>query len=122
MGVDDDHCAVRFPGLFADRYVGYAACRLRFTAAAVPGDLVSRLRLVAITPEARVLVSAPVRSSGSCPGAREPGESLADLARRELLEEAGAALLTSNDISVVLGDGFASAGESPMPRERRSII
>jgi hypothetical protein len=24
------------PGLFADQYAGYAACRLRFTTAAVP--------------------------------------------------------------------------------------
>ncbi len=43
---------MRFPGLFSDQYADYADARLRFTTAAVPEDLVSRLHLVAVTPGA----------------------------------------------------------------------
>jgi 8-oxo-dGTP diphosphatase len=89
----DGDWPVRFPGLFGDQYADYADARLKFTTATVPQELVSRLHLVAVTPAAEVIVC---RSEGGWRflpgGTREPGESLADLARRELMEEAGARL------------------------------
>ncbi len=90
---DDGDWPARFPDLFGDQYADYADARLKFTTAAVPQELVSRLHLVAVTPAAEVIVC---RSEGGWRflpgGTREPGESLADLARRELMEEAGARL------------------------------
>ena len=56
MSADDGHWSVRFPDLFAGQYADYADAYLRFTTAAVPGDLVSRLHLVAVTQAAEVIV------------------------------------------------------------------
>jgi 8-oxo-dGTP diphosphatase len=90
---DDDRWSVRFPELFRDEYVDYADCRVRFTTAEVPEDLVSRLHLVAVTPGAGIIVGRSEQGWRFLPGGtREPGESLPDLARRELMEEAGALL------------------------------
>jgi len=59
-----------------------------------PEHLVSRLHLVAVTDDSCVLVCRSEQGWRFLPGGtREPEESLSDLARRELLEEAGAALL-----------------------------
>lgn len=93
MDAGDDHWAARFPGLFSEQYVDYADCRLTFTTAPVPDELVSRLHLVAVTPEALVVVCRSEPGWRFLPGGtREPGESLLDLAERELMEEAGARL------------------------------
>lgn len=93
MSADDDYWSVRFPDLFRDQYADYAHCRLRFTTAAVPEHLVSRLHLVTVTPGARVVVCRSEQGWRFLPGGtREPGESLSEVARRELLEEAGAQL------------------------------
>jgi len=90
MSAGDGHWSVRFPDLFSDQYADYADARLRFTTAAVPEDLVSRLHLVAVTQAAEVLVCRSEAGWRFLPGGtREPGESLDDLARRELMEEAG---------------------------------
>jgi hypothetical protein len=69
MGAGDDHWSVRFPGLFKDQYADYAHCRLRFTTAAVPEELVSRLHLVAVTPAAEVIVCQATKAGDSSPEA-----------------------------------------------------
>ncbi|MEJ7706149.1 MAG: NUDIX hydrolase [Nocardioidaceae bacterium] len=92
---DDDRWSTRFPDLFRDGYVDYADCRIRCTTAVAPTPLVSRLHLVAVTSEAEVLVCRSEQGWRFLPGGtREPGESLNDLARRELMEEAGALLMS----------------------------
>jgi 8-oxo-dGTP diphosphatase len=93
MSADDGRWSVRFPGLFSDQYADYADARLRFTTAAVPADQVSRLHLVAVTPASDVIICRSEAGWRFLPGGtRETGESLGDLARRELMEEAGAQL------------------------------
>ena len=83
----------RFPDLFRDTYVDYADCHVRYTMEPVPEERVSRLHLVAVTAAGRVVVCRSEQGWRFLPGGvREPGESLSELARRELAEEAGAAL------------------------------
>ncbi|WP_232665805.1 NUDIX domain-containing protein [Pseudonocardia sp. TRM90224] len=84
----------RFPRLYGVHEVGYAAARVRYTVEHAPDALVTRLHLVAVTGDGRVLVCRSVEGWRFLPGGtREPGESLAGLAQRELREEAGAVLL-----------------------------
>lgn len=83
----------RFPRLFEDSYVDYADARISYAGEAAPEDLVARLHVVAVTEEAEVVVCRSAQGGRFLPGGtREPGESLLDLARRELIEEAGAVL------------------------------
>jgi 8-oxo-dGTP diphosphatase len=85
--------ARRFPRLFEDSYVDYAAARISYVIGAAPEALVTRLHLVAVTEQAEVVVCRGAQGDRFLPGGkREPGESLLDLAKRELVEEAGAAL------------------------------
>lgn len=85
----------RFPRLFASRYVDYADADAIFTTGTVPESLVSRLHLVALTKAGNVVVCESDLGWRFMPGGRrEPGESVRDLASRELNEEAGARLLT----------------------------
>src|SRR6266516_2222600 len=77
MSADDGPWPVRFPDLFSDQYADYADAHLRFTTAA------------------EVIVCRSEAGWRFLPGGtREPGESLDDLARRELMEEAGARLIS----------------------------
>ncbi len=93
MSNDVDPLHLRFPALFCEGYVDYADCRVRYTTEAAPEELVSRLHLVAVTTEAKIVVCRSEQGWRFLPGGtREPGETLNDLARRELMEEAGAAL------------------------------
>lgn len=93
MQGDDDRWRMRFPDLFRDDYVDYADCRTRYTTEGAPEELVSRLHLVAVTNESKIVVCRSAQGWRFLPGGtREPGESLYDLARRELMEEAGALL------------------------------
>src|SRR3954468_22950920 len=85
--------AAEFPGLYARSYVDYAGCEVGFTTAGVPDRLVSRLHLVTVTPQRLVIACRSAQGGRFLPGGtREEGESLAGLARRELMEEAGARL------------------------------
>lgn len=94
MSGDFERWCVRFPNLFRDAYVDYADCRVRYTTEPAPEELVSRLHLVAVTKEGKIVVCRSQQGWRFLPGGtREPGESLRDLARRELMEEAGAVLL-----------------------------
>ena len=80
-----------FAGLFGVRYVEYADCWVGFTVADVPAELVARLHLVAVTAAGNVVVCRTEGGDRFLPGGtREAGESLAELAARELMEEAGA--------------------------------
>ena len=83
-----------FPRLFADSYVDYAAARTFYVSEVPPEHLVSRLHLVAVTDDSRIVVCRSEQGWRFLPGGtREPEESLHELARRELVEEAGATLL-----------------------------
>ncbi len=90
----DDRWRGEFARLYGWDYVEYASCDVRYTVEEVPGELVSRLHLVAVTAQGLVVVSRSDQDWRFLPGGtREPGESLLELARRELMEEAGAALI-----------------------------
>lgn len=90
---EDGRWRMRFPDLFQEHYVDYAGCHVSFTTGAVPGQLVSRLHLVAVTSDRDVVVCRSDQGWRFLPGGtREPGERLTGLARRELMEEAGALL------------------------------
>lgn len=87
----DDFRATEFPDLFREQYVPYADARVRYTTEPIDDELVARLHLVAVTSTGEVLVCRSEHEGRFLPGGtREPGESLSDLARRELVEEAGA--------------------------------
>lgn len=93
MDASSGDWAARLPRLFAEQYVDYAAARITYGSGAAPPDLVSRLHLVAATEHGEIVVCRSAEGGRFLPGGtREPGESLADLARRELREEAGATL------------------------------
>ncbi len=94
MSGDLDPWTLRLPDLYRDAYVDYADCRVRYTTQPAPANLVSRLHLVAVTAGGMVVVCRSEQGWRFLPGGtREPGESLTDLARRELMEEAGAELI-----------------------------
>ncbi|WP_207085082.1 NUDIX hydrolase [Nocardioides sp. S5] len=72
----------------------YADARIAYSSAVAPDDLVARLHVVAVTERNEVVVCRSAEGWRFLPGGtREPGESLGGLARRELLEEAGAVLV-----------------------------
>lgn len=90
----DERWAARFPELFAEQYVDYAGATVRLTTAPPRDELVNRLHLVAVTPDGSVVVCRSVEGWRFLPGGtREPDETIDQLARRELLEEAGATAL-----------------------------
>jgi 8-oxo-dGTP diphosphatase len=91
MSRHDSHWEARFPDLFEKRYIVEAECELGFTTEPVPEELVTRLHLVATTSPNQVIVCRSLEEWRFLPGgSREKGERLPELARRELLEEAGA--------------------------------
>jgi 8-oxo-dGTP diphosphatase len=99
MPHDDGRWAAAFPALFAEGYVDYAHSRLGFTMRPVPDELVARLHLVAVTAQRQVIVCRSIQGWRFLPGGtREEGESLVELARRELVEEAGARMTGSIEI------------------------
>ncbi|CAM3312826.1 NUDIX domain-containing protein [Occultella aeris] len=77
--------------LASPRFVPYAGADIRYQRTAPAEELITRLHLVAITPAGRVLVCHSIEGWRFLPGGtREQGESVRELAGRELLEEAGA--------------------------------
>jgi 8-oxo-dGTP diphosphatase len=86
--------AARFPRLFRPRFEDYANADLEFRLGAPADEQVTRLHLVAVDPEGMVVVCRSVEQWRFLPGGRrEPGETLAEVARRELREEAGCLVL-----------------------------
>jgi 8-oxo-dGTP diphosphatase len=93
MSRPDSYWAARFPDLFKKSYNVQADCGLGFTTEPVPAELVTRLHLVAATSSNQLIVCRSVEEWRFLPGgSREKGETLPELARRELLEEAGACI------------------------------
>jgi 8-oxo-dGTP diphosphatase len=89
-----DDWSSRFPGLFGSRFEAYADADLEFRLGAPPDDLVTRLHLVAVDPQHLIVVCRSVEEWRFLPGGRrEEGESLHEIAGRELLEEAGCVLV-----------------------------
>src|SRR3954454_20469501 len=82
--------AARFPELFRPRFEGFANADLEFRLGPPPDEEVSRLHVVALDPDGLVVVCRSAEEWRFLPrGRREPGETLAELCRRELREEAG---------------------------------
>jgi 8-oxo-dGTP diphosphatase len=107
----DERWAAAFPALFAAGYVDYAHCLLGFTTEPVPDELVARLHLVASTGPGHLIVCRSIQGWRFLPGGtREEGETLLELAGRELMEEAGARItggveLFASHIADSLRDG-----------------
>ncbi len=109
---DDRRWSVRFPALFTGRYIDYAACHVRMTTGPVPVDLIARLHVVAVTGPEHVIVCRSIQGWRFLPGGtREPGETLAQLAARELREEAGARL--TGEVAVFAAHVADSEREAP---------
>jgi 8-oxo-dGTP diphosphatase len=88
-----DDWSARFPVLFSPRFEQYADSDLEFRLGAPPDELITRLHLVAVDPDGLVVVCRSVEGWRFLPGGRrEAGESLRQVAERELLEEAGCAV------------------------------
>jgi 8-oxo-dGTP diphosphatase len=84
----------RFPVLFRPWFETYANADLEFRLGAPPDEQVARLHVVALDPDGLVVVCRSVEEWRFLPGGRrEPGETVAEPARRELREEAGCSLL-----------------------------
>jgi 8-oxo-dGTP diphosphatase len=112
MDPDDERWAAAFPVLYAESYVDYAGCRLGFTTLPVPDELVSRLHLVAVTPRREVIVCRSIQGWRFLPGGtREEAETLVELARRELMEEAGARM--TGNVEVFAAHVADSVRDSP---------
>jgi 8-oxo-dGTP diphosphatase len=112
MAHDDARWAAVFPTLFTNSYVDYADCWTRFTTSAVPNELVARLHLVAMTPQRHAIVCRSIQGWRFLPGGtREEGETLLQLASRELMEEAGARI--TGDVEVFASHVADSVREAP---------
>ncbi|KRF11578.1 hypothetical protein ASG90_17825 [Nocardioides sp. Soil797] len=88
-----DPWAAHFPRLFSEQYVDYADAVVTCTSEVPPDALVARLHMVAHDQHGNVVVCRSRQGWRFLPGGtREPAETVAALARRELMEEAGVEL------------------------------
>ncbi len=86
--------AERFPRLFRPRHEDYANADLRFHLGEPPDEQVARLHVVALDPAGLVVVCRSIEEWRFLPGGRrEAGETVHELCRRELREEAGCTVL-----------------------------
>lgn len=93
-----DDSSARFPELFGTTAHAYANADLEFRLGAPSDDLVTRLHLVAIDPDGLIVVCRSAEGWRFLPGGRrEEGESLHEVAERELREEAGCALVGASE-------------------------
>ncbi len=91
--MDDSGWAARFPSLWDVDFQPYANADLTFRLGVPVDALVTRLHLVAQVSDGRVVVCRSEQEWRFLPGGRrEVGESLTELAARELREEAGCEL------------------------------
>jgi 8-oxo-dGTP diphosphatase len=105
--------AARFPELFRARFEGYANADLEFWLGPAPDEEVSRLHVVALDGDGLVVVCRSVEEWRFLPGGRrEPGETVAATARRELREEAGCTLV--GDLGPVFAHQRATS-RNPVP-------
>lgn len=104
--------ADRLPRLFLPSRIDYANCEITFTVDPVPEEAINRLHLLAVTESGAVIVCESAEGWRFLPGGRrEPGESVAELAEREAIEEAG---LRLDGPPVVFGAHIAVSAD-PQP-------
>ena len=81
-----------YPDLFAPANWGFATATFRRGDRAPTDDVVANVNLVPYTPAGWVVLVLRDWRTEVAGGTREPGESVMEALRRELLEEAGAAI------------------------------
>ena len=127
-----------YPDLFAPANWGFATATFRRGDRAPTDDVVANVNLVPYTPAGWVVLVLRDGRTEVAGGTREPGESVMEALRRELLEEAGAAIrLTCMDWlrrwwtvsgALILVHGglilqlmVVQPDESPIRRERTAL-
>ena len=92
---DDDSWRERFPDLFAPGRWDWGPMDVQFTVDPPPNELIANVHLVARSG-GKIVISVSDLGWRLLPGGtREPGETVEEMAARELVEEAGAVLIGS---------------------------
>ena len=95
MTDDDARWREHFPQLFAEAHVDYADCTTGFTTADAPDHLVSRLHLVAVTPQGHVVACRSEQGWRFLPGGTREPEETSRTSPPGAAREAGAVLTGS---------------------------